>query len=111
MATEITGVDENPAANQALKFSNPMSDPIRVITNQSIEMASKTGYRPNTLVLSPRVFYALKNHEDILDRIKYTQKGIVTTDLLATLFEVDNVYVAWAVVNTAAQGEEDNMTS
>ncbi|NLI59425.1 MAG: hypothetical protein GX387_13135 [Clostridium sp.] len=107
--TEITGVDANPANNQALKFSDPMSDPIRVITNQSIDMASKTGFRPNTLVLSPRVFYALKNHEDILDRIKYTQKGIVTNDLLATLFEVDNVYTAWGVVNTAAQGETDNI--
>ena len=72
-------------------------------------MASKTGFRPNTLVLSPRVFYALKNHEDILDRIKYTQKGIVTNDLLATLFEVDNVYTAWGVVNTASQGEEDDI--
>jgi hypothetical protein len=107
--TEITGVATNPADNQALKFSDPMSDPIRVITNQSIDMASKTGFRPNTLVLSPRVFYALKNHEDILDRIKYTQKGIVTNDLLATLFEVDNVYTAWGVVNTAAQGEEDDI--
>lgn len=107
--TEVTGVASNPQAGEALKFSDPMSDPIRVITNQSIDMASKTGFRPNTLVLSPRVFYALKNHEDILDRIKYTQKGIVTNDLLATLFEVDNVYTAWGVVNTAAQGEADDI--
>lgn len=107
--TEVTGVATDPKAEEVLKFSDPMSDPIRVITNQAIDMASKTGFKPNTLVLSPRVFYALKNHEDILDRIKYTQKGIVTNDLLATLFEVDNVYTAWGVVNTADQGEEDNI--
>ena len=73
-------------------------------------MASETGYRPNTLVLSPFAFNALKNHEDILDRIKYTQKGIVTTDLLATLFEVQHVYVAWSVVNSAAKGATDSVS-
>jgi hypothetical protein len=57
--------------------------------------------------MSPSVFYALKNHEDILDRIKYTEKGIVTADLLAALFEVDEVHVAWAVVNTAVSGATD----
>lgn len=107
--TEIEGVDANPTANQTLRFNLPASDPIRTISNASVKMASQTGYRPNTIVMSPAVFYALKNHEDILDRIKYTQKGIVTTDLLATLFEVDNVYVAWAVVNTANQGADDKI--
>lgn len=107
--TEITGVASAPGANQAIKFNVPASDPITVVTNEAVNMASKTGYKPNTIVVSPRVFYALKNHEDILDRIKYTQKGIVTTDLLCTLFEVDNFYVAWAVVNDANQGAADNI--
>lgn len=106
---EIEGVDTNPTGDQVVQFSNPASDPISVISNQAVLMASKTGFKPNTIVMTPAVFYALKNHEDILDRIKYTQKGIVTSDLLATLFEVDNVYVSWAVVNTANQGAEDDI--
>lgn len=93
---------------KVIYFNKPTSNPIETITSAGVQMAGETSYRPNTLVLSPYVFNALKNHEDILDRIKYTQKGIVTTDLLATLFEVDNVYVAWAVVNTAAKGTEEN---
>lgn len=89
-------------------WSSPTSDPIGDITNASVQMASETGYRPNTLVLSPFVFNSLKNHEDILDRIKYTQRGIVTSDLLATLFEVDKVLVAWAVVNNAVKGAAED---
>jgi len=83
------------------------STPIEDVTNESIRMASLTGYRPNTMVLSPYVFNALKNHPEVLDRIKYTEKGIVTTALLASLFEMDNVYVAWAVVNSAVKGATD----
>ena len=85
-------------------WNNEASTPIEDITGESILMASKTGFRPNTLVLSPFVFNKLKNHPDVLDRIKYTETGIVTTSLLAALFELTNVYVAWSVVNSAAKG-------
>ena len=104
--TEITGA-ETAGDNQTVKWDLLASDPIRDITNAAVKMASETGFKPNTLVLSPYAFNALKNHEDILDRIKYTQKGIVTADLLATLFEVEHVYVAWGVVNSAAKGAAD----
>lgn len=107
--TEITGKEASPAANEVVQWDQATSDPIKNITEASVTMASTTGYKPNKLVLSPYAFNALKNHEDILDRIKYTQRGIVTTDLLATLFEVDNVYVAWGVVNSAAKGADENI--
>lgn len=106
--TEISGA-EAAGENAAVFWNLATSDPISDITSAGVKMASETSYKPNTLVLSPFVFNALKNHEDILDRIKYTQKGIVTADLLATLFEVENVHVAWAVVNTAVKGAEDNV--
>lgn len=104
--TEITGSASAPGANGTLQWDQATSNPIKDITDAAVKMASETGYKPNTLVLSPYAFYALKNHEDILDRIKYTQKGIVTEDLLAQLFEVDRVFVAWSVVNSAKKGAD-----
>jgi len=101
--TQIQG-SPTPTGSQILQFDNEASDPIGIITRAGVQMASQTAYRPNKLVLSPFVYNALKNHPDILDRIKYTQKGIVTTDLLATLFEVDQVLIAWGVVNSARKG-------
>jgi len=107
--TEISG-GAAAAEGVVVYWDEATSDPIGDITNAAVQMASTTSYKPNTLVLSPYVFNALKNHEDILDRIKYTQKGIVTADLLATLFEVEHVYVAWAVVNSAAKGKDDDVS-
>ena len=107
--TEITGVAATPSTGETLQWDQEASNPIKDITEAAVTMASTTGYKPNTLVLSPFAFNALKNHYDILDRIKYTQKGIVTNDLLATLFEVENVYVAWSVVNSAVKGATDNV--
>lgn len=107
-ATEITGAAA-AGDKAAVYWDEATSNPINDITSAGVAMAGSTGYKPNTLVLAPPVFNALKNHEDILDRIKYTQKGIVTEDLLATLFGVDKVLVAWAVVNSAPKGSEDKI--
>lgn len=105
---EIAGA-ETAGENATIFWNLPTSNPIGDVTGAGVQMASETSYKPNTLVLSPYAFNALKNHEDILDRIKYTQKGIVTADLLATLFEVERVLVAWSVVNTSRKGEADNV--
>ena len=105
--TEIAGKAADPAEGETLQWNLPTSNPIQDVTNAGVKMASETGFKPNTLVLSPYAFNALKNHEDVLDRIKYTQKGLVTEDLLATLFGVDRVLVAWSVVNSAAKGAAD----
>lgn len=106
--TEIEGASA-VSNGKVIYWNEATSDPIGDVTGASVKMASTTGYKPNTLVLSPFVFNALKNHEDILDRIKYTQKGIVTEDLLATLFGVERVLVAWSVVNSAAKGAKDDI--
>ena len=97
------------SAGKVVYWNDDASTPIQDITNEAVAMAAKTGFRPNTLVLSPHVFNALKNHYDVLDRVKYTETGIVTTSLLASLFEVDKVYVAWAVVNAGAKGSSDDV--
>ena len=102
--TNLTGVPGSPGAGEFLEWGQPDSTPIEDITSAGIDIAEATGFRPNTLVFSPRVFNAIKNHPDVLDRIKYTQRGIVTAEILAGLFEVDRVLVPWATQNEAAEG-------
>ena len=106
---QMAGADTAVADTSYVYWDDEASTPIADITAESVRMAGLTGYKPNTLVLSPYVFNALKNHYDVLDRVKYTETGIVTTSLLASLFEVENVYVAWAVVNSAAKGATDSI--
>jgi len=63
-----------------------------------------TGNRPNKMLLSRDVYAVVKNNSTILDSIRYTQTGILTPDLLASLFGLDEVVVANAVYNTANEG-------
>lgn len=85
-------------------WDDDASTPIEDVETQRLSIQEKTGRKPNTLVIGPEVYGQLRNHPDILDRIKYTERGIVTMDLLAALFDVDRVVVPGATRNTAGEG-------
>lgn len=97
----VGGVDFTP-------FNDQASEPIAFIDEQKDLMAEQTGFMPNTLVLGVNVARALRSNADIVERIKYTQRGIVSLDMMASMFEVDRVRVARSVYNTAAEGADDS---
>lgn len=86
------------------------STPIEDVDKQMDSILQKTGYKPNCLVVGTDVHRVLKNHPDVLDRIRYTQQGIVTEDLLASLFGVDKYLVTRGTNNTANEGAADSMS-
>lgn len=98
--TDQTGVLGAPVGAQFKQWDVAGSTPIEDIRKQRILVAEKTGYRPNKLVLGAHVWRVLQDHPEFLDRIKYTQRGMVTTDLLAAVLELDQVIVAYGVEAT-----------
>ncbi len=104
-----TGVAAAPGANQFLQWNDVNANPITDVKNQILAIARRGGgFMPNTLVLGPEVYNALTEHPDIIDRIKYSERGIVTADLMASLFGVERVLVPWTVSNTAAEGAAES---
>lgn len=101
---DFTGVGSGvPGSNEFLQWHLATSDPISQLAGLQIDFVQQTGFKANTMVLGAQVLKALKNHPAIIDRIKYTQKGIVTTDLIATLFDVEKILVSYATVATGPQ--------
>lgn len=85
------------------KWDDAASDPIGQIAQYVVDFRRETGFAPNIMVLGAEVMKALKQHPDIIDRIKYTQRGIVTEDLIATLFGVNELYTSYATVAAGPQ--------
>ena len=80
------------------------STPIANIETGKNAVLTATGYVPNTVIMSYKVFSALMDNADIVDRIKYTSTESVSEDLLARLFNVDRVLIMAGTYNTAANG-------
>lgn len=100
-----TGVwgTEKTGGTDFTKWSDSGSDPVTDVAELVLEFRRQTGFAPNKMVIGAEVLLYLKQHPDIIDRIKYTQKGIVTEDLIATLFNVDELYTSYATVASGPQ--------
>lgn len=89
-------------------FNDVATDPVATI-NTFKRVASKgSGFKVNTMVLGANVFDALVINPAMVERVKYTQTGIITEEMLAGLFRVDQVLVAESMYNTANEGADDN---
>lgn len=87
-------------------YSN--SNPIADIEDAKSAIHRRSGLRANTLIISEPVFNVLKIHPKLIENIKYTQLGVLTKDLMATLFGVDNILVGSALKSTATNpGQAD----
>lgn len=73
------------------------SDPIGVIEDAKEAVRNKIGRRPNTMLIGAEAFKALKHHPQLVERIKYSMKGIVTVDLMKEIFEIEKIVVGEAV--------------
>lgn len=103
--TNITGVASGATGNQINQWNGASTTPIEDIFTQRMNMLEKTGFEPNVLVMGARVWQVLANHAQILERIKYTQAGFITEDLVARAFGVDRIIVAKATENTAVENK------
>jgi hypothetical protein len=104
-ADDVTGVSGAPSSGQTKQWNDyTSSDPISDLEAAKAEILGNTGMEANTLVLGYDVFKSLKNHPDLVDRIKYTSSQTITTDMLAAMFDIPRVMVAKAVKATNKEG-------
>lgn len=91
------------------KWDDDTSDPLGDVDTARTAILQATGMMPNTMVMGWEVWEDLKNHPDLLDRIKYTERGVLTSDLAAGLFEVNKLLVGRSVYESAEEGETSSM--
>lgn len=81
-----------------------VSNPLVVVDTAMAVVLRNSGYLPNFGVISHAGFIAAKNHQSVVDRIKYTQTAIVSEGLLGSLFGVPEFYVSKAQIDTSDRG-------
>lgn len=100
-----TGVWTGETDLVAAPWSNPSSNPIEDVEAARLAMSGRIGREGKRMLMGRTVFSALKQHPDILARIVYTQRGVITKDIIAAMFEVERIEVPNAIKNTAKEGQ------
>lgn len=64
----------------------------------------RTGQVANGLAMGRVTRDALKDNTDILDRVKWSERGIITDDILAAVMNIDKVHVGNTIHRTTDEG-------
>lgn len=99
------------SSSPATQWSSDTSDPMGDIENAVNGVVSRIGIMPNVAVMSWDVWRKLKNHPDLLDRVKYTRPGAqpMPGDL-SGWFGLNKVLVGYSLYDTAQDGAAASMT-
>lgn len=100
-----TAVATSVSLTAATKWdATTTSTPIDDVDTGIDAVQKQIGIEPNTGVMGRQVWTQLKRHSQIIDLIKYVQKGVVTEDLVAALMGLDQLLVGKAVYMTTPDG-------
>ncbi len=109
--TDITGVASSPTGDQVLQWNDAASTPIEDIEAGKTVILQSTGFDANVLVLGYEVWTQLKNHPDIIDRIKFSggvspdRPAVVSLGALSQLIGIDKIVIMKSIENTAKEGQ------
>lgn len=104
-AQDVAGIASAPGAGQTIFWDAAAGDPVADIDKAKAYMLKNGIVLPNTLTLGYEVYIALRNNLRIRDQLKYTTSTMATSEILATMFDVDKVVISKAVYATNLQGQ------
>lgn len=83
---------------------NDNTNTFRVDVSTRIEtIRAATGVRPNRLWIDAGTYLKLTMNDELLNLIRYTQRGIMTKDMIAAMFDLDEVQIGEAIYSTAKE--------
>lgn len=111
LLTSTANLTQNVTLTSTDRFDDyANSDPFSVFEQGKQTVHAATHREVNKVLIPVQVWNKLKYHPAFLEKIKYTQRGQITPDLLASLLEVDKVVIAKPGYNTANEGQADSMS-
>lgn len=102
------------SATPSVLWSNDTSDPLGDVEAAACAVRLTIGQPMLQGVMGYEVWSKLKNHPDIVDRIKYSSgpmsPAVVRLQALAELFDLSSILVGTAIENTGNEGGTDSIS-
>jgi hypothetical protein len=110
MLTSSSIITQYSALSGTSQWSDPNSDPIAAIRTAKQTIHNAVHVNANVLMLGKQVYDKLIDHPAVIERIKYSQLGVASADLLARMFDVDRIVIGAAGKNGSVEGQSDSMS-
>ena len=92
-------------------YNTTTSAPIQNVLSATAYILAMSGKRPNIVVTNFAVLAALKENNNVYDRLAYTKDRIITEQILASVFDVNQFLVGTAYYETNQEGLDATSTA
>lgn len=92
-------------------YNTTTSAPIQNVLSATALLLAQSGKRPNVVLTNFAVFAALKENNNVYDRLAYTKDRILTEQILASVFDVEQFLVGTAYYETNQEGLDATSTA
>jgi len=77
--------------------------PIKDVETARFTIEQEIGRNVNFGIMGRKVYKGLQSASDILDRIKYTERGLITEDIIGSVFDLENIVIGRAVYDSVTE--------
>ena len=106
-----TSIWSGQADDASWNWSSATEDPVKDMGQKINALQYSTGHRANCAVFGSNAMQFFLDHPLVVDRIKYTQTGVVAEDIVASMLGLDEVYVMRGINTTSDEGATDTIAS
>ena len=102
--TTVSSVNNTTLTTNKWSYDTTTSNPIDDVDTAISAIKKAIGKKANNMVIGDDTWRVLKDHPELLDRIKWSQQGILSEGLVASLLGVPNLYVSDVIVQSNDYG-------
>ena len=103
--TGVWGTNEDLSAGDLSSWNQfATANPVNDIERNSLAIESTTARVPTDLTIGREVWSQLKQNPLMMEKIKFTQRAVLTTELVAALLELQQLNIGRALEVTSAEG-------
>jgi hypothetical protein len=81
------------------------SAPIEDVETGREAIYSSTAREANKMLIGRAVWSKLKHHPDFIERIKYSQKGVLTAEIVASILDIEQILIGKVIKTATIEGQ------
>ena len=111
--TTATSFDNTASLTSTLYWSllTTTTDVIGDVETATSVIMKAAGKKANTLIMGEQTYRYAKNQPNIIERIKYSERGIITPEILSAVLDVQNILVGSNVYDAGVEGSATPSTT
>jgi hypothetical protein len=106
--TSVWGTDKVGGVDFTVWSDYAGSNPLVDITGFKDEVEGLIGREARVMAMGKQVWVQLKWHPDLIDTIKYTQRGQISQEIAASLLELDKMLIGRAIQTVSPEGTAES---